>query len=212
MTPSQRLFAVIPAAGHSRRMGQAKLLLKVGEKTVIARLLAVLDHPAITERVVVVRRDDVALESEVRAAGATLVQPAVDPPDMRTSVEQALAYIDQHHHPAPDDGWLLVPADHPMLDASVMTLLIERWLSGRDRILVPTLENKHGHPTIFRWKLAAEVSQLAANEGLNALLHRHASDVAELAVDSPAVLMDLDVPDDYAAIRRLVGEEREGER
>ena len=50
-----RLFGVVPAAGHSRRMGRPKLLLPLGSSTVIARMLAVLNASAITATIVVVR-------------------------------------------------------------------------------------------------------------------------------------------------------------
>ena len=46
-TEMQRLFAVVPAAGHSRRMGRPKLLLPLGASTVIARMLAALARPEI---------------------------------------------------------------------------------------------------------------------------------------------------------------------
>jgi molybdenum cofactor cytidylyltransferase len=208
MALTRRLFAVIPAAGHSRRMGTPKLLLPLGDKTVIARLLDVLDHPAIADRVVVLRRDDDKLASAVRAAGATVVQPSADPPEMRTSVEHALSYIEQQHHPPADDGWLLVPGDHPMLEVDVLNTLIERWQSGNDLIVLPTFQQRRGHPTLFRWSLAAEVPQLGPSQGLNALLHRHAAQVREIPVNNDSVLMDLDVPADYEALRQRLKQSR----
>jgi hypothetical protein len=45
----------------------------------------------VIERIVVLRRDDEALLAEVNSAKATAVQPEADPPDMRCSVQYALA-------------------------------------------------------------------------------------------------------------------------
>ncbi|HCO25719.1 MAG TPA: hypothetical protein DIT97_22850, partial [Gimesia maris] len=36
---TRRLFAIVPAAGRSRRMGTHKLLLRLGTETVIQRLV-----------------------------------------------------------------------------------------------------------------------------------------------------------------------------
>jgi len=117
--------AIVPAAGRSRRMGQPKLLLKLGEKTVIARVVETLREAGISKIVVVVRLDDTALAEEVERAGADLVQPEAAPPDMRASVEVAMATLQKQ---AEDwDGWMLIRADHPTLDSSVVRqLFIDR--------------------------------------------------------------------------------------
>src|SRR5260370_3045670 len=90
----QRIFAIVPAAGHSRRMGRPKLLLPLGASTVIARMLAVLARPEIEATLVVVRPGDEPLRAAVAACGAIPLQPAVPPPEMRDSVEYALRHIE----------------------------------------------------------------------------------------------------------------------
>ena len=201
MSKNRRLFAVVPAAGHSRRMGQAKLLLPLGGRTVIRRLLDVLDRPEITERIVVLRRDDDPLWSEVSDAEATIVRPETAPPDMRSSVEQALAEIRREQSPTPDDGWMLVPGDHPMLSTTVFDTLIEHWNRHECLILVPTCKARRGHPTFFRWKLVDEAAALPRDRGLNELLRVHHQEICELPIDDRAVLTDLDTPADYEALR-----------
>ncbi|HTI51580.1 MAG TPA: NTP transferase domain-containing protein, partial [Planctomycetaceae bacterium] len=125
-----RLFAVIPAAGHSRRMGQAKLLLPVQGQTVIARVLDVLRPPQVTETVVVIRAGDEALLSAVEAGGGTALVPSTPPAEMRQSVELALRWLEQNRQPGPADAWLLAPADHPLLDSRVLLQLVGRWQTG----------------------------------------------------------------------------------
>jgi molybdenum cofactor cytidylyltransferase len=119
---------------------------------------------------------------------------------MRTSVEFGLAYIRDHFQPRPDDVWLLSPADHPVLDPSIVPVLVSEWIARQPRILVPTHHGQRGHPTLFRWDLADEVPRLPAHVGLNHLLRTHAADVLELPVESPGILFDLDTPDDFAVL------------
>jgi molybdenum cofactor cytidylyltransferase len=214
-TSPRRLFAVVPAAGRSRRMGQAKLLLPVGGQSVIVRLLDVLTRPQICDVFVVIRPDDAALYEEVAATAATIVRPAAAPPDMRDSVELALNEIRTRYSPTADDSWLLVPADHPVLDAALIGELIEHWnslleaesctdspITQSTAILVPRCGERRGHPTFFRWELADEVAQIPHDRGLNWLLERYADRIRDVVVDNPAVLTDLDTPEDYA---RLLG-------
>ena len=181
-------------------MGQPKLLLPFGERTVIAAVLDVLRHPAIAETVVVVRSDDIALRGTVEQSGAVVVSPETPPPEMRDSVELALRWIGEHHDPQPEEGWLLTPADHPLLDAQVLERLVARWRQGDCTILVPTCGGRRGHPVLFRWSLAAEVFALPAEAGLNRLVRDHAGDVTELEVASESILLDLDTPEDYARL------------
>lgn len=209
MSSSRRLFAIIPAAGHSRRMGRPKLLLPLDGQTVIRRLLNVLGHESIAARFVVMRRDDDDLANEVRNSQAKIVQPAVDPPDMRQSIEFGLREVECTMQPTADDGWLLVPADHPMLDSTILRSLIDYWSQNPDRIVVPEYGGRRGHPTIFPWRLAEAVKQLPENAGLNLLLKAHAGSVAEVPVESPTVLTDLDTPEDYELLLRTFSSRRD---
>ena len=204
MSQSGRMFAVIPAAGHSRRMGIAKLLLPLGKQTAIGRLLQALDRPDIADRLVVLRRDDELLRDEVIRCGGAPVQPALDPPDMRASVEHALREIRRRHAPHDSDGWLLVPADHPLLAPAVLDSLLARWIDRGDRILVPTFGGRRGHPVVFRWHFADEVSAIPPGRGLNWLLDKYRDRVAEFAVEDDSILLDMDTPADFAAAEQAV--------
>lgn len=199
--PQRRLFAVVPAAGRSRRMGRPKLLLPLGGKTVLARLLETL-RPRVEAVLAVVRADDARLADEARARGAVVVQPAVDPPDMRQSVEHGLRAIAERFRPADADGWLLIPADHPVLDATVIDAVAARWRTDPQEIVVPTHAGRRGHPTLFSWRLAGEVFRLPPDAGLNHLVRSRPNDVAEVGVESPGALLDLDTPADYEALAR----------
>lgn len=202
-SPSARIFAVIPAAGHSRRMGRPKLLLPFGATTVIGAVLEVLRHPAITEVVVVARRDDHLLQAEAAAHGATIVCPEIDPPDMRASVAVGLDNVRHRHAPGPDESWLLIPADHPLLDGRLLEAVLARWLAAADTVLIPTFESRRGHPTLFRWKCAGALADLPAEQGLNRLLRAHPEWVTELPVSFVAAILDLDTPADYDALQNL---------
>lgn len=205
-SPALKVYAVIPAAGHSRRMGQPKLLLPVGGQTVLARLLTALELPEILCRAVVLRADDTPLREEALRWGAQVVCPAVDPPDMRASVEAGLAWIRATYQPADDDAWLLMPADHPLLDRSLMARLVQHFARRRPLGLVPTHEGRRGHPLLARWETVQTLRTLPAEVGLNVWLRQHVDQIVEYPVESAAILCDLDTPADYARLREQYGE------
>lgn len=201
------LFAIVPAAGISRRMGQPKLVMDLGGKTVIDRLLTTLSHPAVTRTVVVFRRGDDDLANaitSVASGSVQTVQPQIDPPDMRSSVEHAIKSIQTHHAPQSGDGWLLIPADHPVLDGRVLDELIAAWRTMDEDILIPQHGGQNGHPTFFRWALAERLHEIPENCGLNWLRSAPDIRIRKLSVDSDSILLDLDTPDDYKRIQRHV--------
>lgn len=205
MSNAGRLFAVVPAAGHSRRMGRPKLLLNLAGKTVLAKCIEALKGARIEAVHVVVRGADEPLQQEVKRCGARLVVPDVDPPEMRTSVEHALRDIEQHWRPRDQDGWLLVPADHPTLSKTLVAKLAETWRTDPTKIVLPQHKGKRGHPTIFPWSTWEEVKTLPADQGLNQIVRKTPSRVREVEVDRPDVLFDLDTPEDYARLRERFG-------
>jgi molybdenum cofactor cytidylyltransferase len=164
---------------------------------VIARLLAALDLPEVAVRAVVLRSGDTALKEEVERSGGMPICPDVDPPDMRSSVEAALQWIRDTQQPTNDDAWLLVPGDHPVLEQTVTAELIAAFRDRRARLVAPTYRGRRGHPLLARWDSAAEVIQLPRHVGLNHLVRQHADEIVDVPVNTPAILYDLDTPEDY---------------
>lgn len=199
---TSKLLAIIPAAGKSRRMGQPKLLLNIAGQTVISRVLAALKQAGVLRILVVVRPSDEDLIREVRLAGGEVVIPPADPEEMRQSVEYALQSIRDHAVKGhPYAGWILVPADHPTLNPSVVQRLIAAWSHRPQQIGVPVFNGRRGHPTIFPWSLVDEILSMPADQGLNQLLRSKPEGVLEVDIPDSQILNDLDTPDD---LRRLL--------
>ncbi len=201
MDPSQ-LFAIIPAAGHSRRMGRPKLLLPWQGTTVISHLVGELRAAGVTQIYVVLRANDATLRDAVVAANAVPVQPLIDPPDMRTSVEYGLKFAAEDPNHLKGSGWLLIPADHPIVSRTTVTELQSVWQPDRRQILIPTYAGQRGHPTLFSSEFASEVATIPPDCGLNWLVRQNAAVIREVPVGDSGVIVDLDTPEDYDALLR----------
>src|SRR6516225_8575191 len=118
-------FAVIPAAGHSARMGRPKLALPLGERTVLERVIDSLRAAGVEHVVVVIGPHVPQLAPLAQSAGAHVLQLAEETPDMRATAEAGLRWLEGRFRPRPDDTWLLVPADHPTLDPHVIRRLMQ---------------------------------------------------------------------------------------
>jgi molybdenum cofactor cytidylyltransferase len=198
-----RLFAVVPAAGHSRRMGRHKLLLPLGDRSVVGRVIDAFLAAEVRDIFLLVREDDYALRQELEKSGARIVLTPNATTDMRHSVALLLEAISRECAPQSSDAWLLAPADHPALSAAVVQSLRAAWSDGRGPIIVPTYQGRRGHPTLFWWELASRVGGIPTDRGLDWLLEQYAAEVKELPLDRPEVLFDLDTPADYERLLAL---------
>jgi molybdenum cofactor cytidylyltransferase len=197
------ICAVIPAGGKSRRMGRPKLALPLGGRTVLEHVIAALRLGGVQTILVVIGPHVAELRPLAEAAGAQTLVLAEETADMRATVEQGLAWLENGFPISAEDYWLLVPGDHPTLSAEVVRLLLEARAAEPDKsIFLPTFQGQRGHPTLIAWKHVARLRAFPAGQGINAYLRRQGGETLLVPVPSPHVLADLDTPEDYERLLR----------
>ena len=162
-------YAIIPAAGRSRRMGKPKLLLPWGKRTLIDQVLNVWTASVVAKIIVVVRSDDDDLTKACRRWPVELVRPETDPRDMKASVQIGLRHLEEQLHPASDDRCFIAPADLPGLRTDVINRLAESEVDS-STITVPVFGDRQGHPVLFPWPITRCVFDLAEDEGIDRLI------------------------------------------
>jgi molybdenum cofactor cytidylyltransferase len=191
-------FAVVPAGGKSTRMGRPKLSLPLGDRTVLEHVVSALWAGGVEHVLVVVGPHVRDLAPLAERAGAQVCLLEEETLDMRATVEAGLRWLEEHLAPDPANGWLLVPADHPTLHASVVRALDR---ASREHpecsIFVPTFEGKRGHPTLIAWEHVSGIRAHPPGEGLNTYLRQHRPRTCEVPVADGEILRDLDTPEDY---------------
>jgi molybdenum cofactor cytidylyltransferase len=191
-----RSYAVVPAAGMSARMGRHKLLLPWGERSVIEQVLGAWLASAVDRVVVVVRAYDGELLARCRAMPVDVVEASVAPPDMKASIQLALSHIRTRYSPAPNDAWLLAPADLPRLTAGAIDAVLAAYEPEQPTPMAPSFDGERGHPVLLPWSYAADVARLPVGEGVNSLLK--GAPVREIAWQDDSIMRDVDTPLDYA--------------
>jgi len=198
-TPRPRAYAVIPAAGASRRMGSDKLLLPWEGGLLIDAVIRAWQAAPVDGVCLVAHPKHSALIERCRGLGAEVVVPGTPPAEMKDSVLLALEFIRRTQQPCEEDLWLLAPADMPNLSPLVARQVINAAAERPGRIVVPCCGKRQGHPAAFPWALASQVARLGPDEGVNALLDRHR--VARIDCGPEATPPDIDTPNDYRRLR-----------
>lgn len=195
-----RVAGVVPCAGSSTRMGTSKALLDAGGRSFLAAVVGCLVGGGCDPVVVVVGegRDDEARRA--RAAGA-LVVVNPDPGDGPiTSVRLAVRALE-----GAAAGVAILPVDHPLVRPETVATLVETLLSGTAPLVLPVHDGRRGHPAVFGHTLFSHLLDPGLEAGARSVVHAHLEEAAQVAVDDPGVILDLDTPEEYRAAFRVGG-------
>jgi molybdenum cofactor cytidylyltransferase len=191
------IWAVILAAGESRRMGRPKLLLPYGKETIIQSVVRAAVGSRVDGTLVVLGSRQKEIEEKIRGFSVKKVVNREFQKGMFSSVLCGLGSLPRSARAA-----VLVLADQPGIPPRVIDSLIESFQRGKKGLVIPVFRKKRGHPLLLDLKYRGEVEALPPEVGLRGLLRKHQEDILEVRVSSPEVLRDIDSPEDY---RRLKG-------
>lgn len=185
-------WAIILAAGSSRRMGTQKMLLPFGKKTIIE---TVVDHVLDSglDHVLVVLGPDPQKIREILADKAVkFCHNTQHEEGMLSSVICGFKALPEEAGTA-----LIYLGDQPNIPAKVTNLVLEAYNEELYGIVIPVYEYRRGHPLLVDMKYRREVEKLDLEQGLRTLRHQFPEDVLEVEVDEPGILLDIDTPEDY---------------
>jgi molybdenum cofactor cytidylyltransferase len=189
---ARRVAAVILAAGESSRMGRNKLHLPWGETTVLGRTLANVRAAAIHSALIVTGHEP----EPVRALAAATGLPVVHNPDYRSGMLSSVQAAARQLTPE-IDAMLVMLGDQPLVEPSVIERLLHAYAAGPQGLVAPVYRGARGNPVIIDRRYFSELLQLSPGDAPRTLLQRHPEDVRLVEVNSEAILIDLDRPDDY---------------
>jgi molybdenum cofactor cytidylyltransferase len=193
------IWAVVLAAGESRRMGQPKLLLPYGDGTIIEKVVRNVASSRADRAMIVLGGNRREIEEKMRAVAIKRVVNRRYKEGMFSSIRRGLSAL-----PASAGAAVFVLADQPDVPTSVIDLLIEAYRREKKGIVLPVFRKKRGHPLLLDLKYRREIEALSPDIGLRGLLRKHPDDILEVRVSSPAVLKDIDDPDDYGRSLRAI--------
>jgi molybdenum cofactor cytidylyltransferase len=173
-------------------MRSEKILLPFGNSTVLETILSPLGLAGVEEVVCVLRPDLPDAARRARAAGARVIWNPRPEEDMLLSIRLGLEAVS-----AKASAVFIWPADCPAVSPRTVELLARSADPGR--ALVPAYRSRRGHPALLGRDLIPDVNGLPPREGLRHLWRTRAEAVAEIAVDDPGVLQNLDTPEAYRA-------------
>lgn len=187
------IWAVILAAGESRRMGTQKLLLPFGETTVVEAVVRTALDSRLDRALAVLGSDRDAIRIKLEPFGVEFAVNEDFAKGMLSSVQTGFLAL-----PADAEAAVVMLGDQPFLPARVIDAVIEAYRASGKGIVVPAFRGRRGHPILIGLEYRDEVLGLDPEEGLRQLIRAHPEDLFEADVEDANILRDMDQPEDYA--------------
>jgi molybdenum cofactor cytidylyltransferase len=203
---ASNLCGLILAAGDSSRMGRDKALLPwpppgadsaPGETFLSAaiRLFA----PYVDVVLVVVGKNEGNLAPIVYANGASLV---VNPDPDRGQFSSLRAGLQEVLKRGRDAAMTTLVDRPPVRPETIQTLeaAFEQALHHRKWAVVPEYQGKHGHPVLAGREMIEAFLRAPDSSNAREVEHAHQSAIEYLPVADPLVSVNVDTPEQYAAL------------
>ena len=188
--------AIVLGAGMSTRMGRPKALLPLTDTdTFLSRIVRTFLEAGVDDVVVVLghQADAVAVSLLKTGVAARLVINDAYETGQFSSVLRGLNAIDRPGVTA----MLLTLVDVPLVSASTVRAVIERYGQTHVPIVRPVRGNEHGHPVLIDRSLFTLVRAADPAGGIKPIVRSHVSAAGDVVVDDEGAFLDIDTPEEY---------------
>ena len=183
---------IILAAGKSERMGQQKLLMPFGEKTILENIVDKARRSKATAVKVVIGSNRAEICELIRDYPVEIIENEAYERGMLSSVQCGFNALSK----AAGAGMILL-GDQPMVQTKVIDMLIDTFEKTGKGIIIPAYNLKRGHPVLIDTKYLSKINNLDPERGLRQLMDENPEDIYELEVDTNTILKDIDTIEDY---------------
>lgn len=197
---------VVLAAGYSSRMGEFKPLLPVCGVPALRRSVECLLAAGAETAVVTGHR-----AGELRPLIAALGVRELYNPDYDAGMFTSVLTGVRHFADRGAEGILLLPCDCAAVETEAVRQLVA-CAGDRGEYALPTYAGKNGHPLWIPRRYFDEILNYSGSGGLKGARSLHESTLLRLDMPWEGTVLDMDTPEDYAALCRYAQDDGLAER
>jgi molybdenum cofactor cytidylyltransferase len=149
---------------------------------------------------VVVGRNEATLAPVVYANGASLVRNPEPDRGQFSSLQVGLREVLGHGR----DAAIVTLVDRPPANAATLKALCSSFAEAASSVwaVVPEYNGKHGHPYLVAREMIEAFLRAPASATARDIEHQNLQHVEYVAVADPLVSLNVDTPEEYAALSR----------
>ena len=189
------IAGIVLAAGLSRRMGQSKVLMKVGRRAIIRYVVESVLAGGVDAVWVVTGPDVEPIEAALAGLEVQLVVNPAPEEGQAGSVRTGIAAL-----PDSVEAVLIALGDQPLMPPSIIPALLAARRTSPKLIVAPRYRDGQGNPVVFKRETFPELLRLTGDQGARPIIQTEPTRVEWVELDLP-MPPDVDTPDDYEKIR-----------
>jgi molybdenum cofactor cytidylyltransferase len=186
------LWAIILAAGESKRMGSPKMLLTFNGRTMIENVIVNVTESKVDKIMVVLGAYREALAEQIGELAVKYCYNDNYTEGMLSSVQCGFRNL-----PSDFKAALVFQGDQPLITSNAINKIIDAYLSTEKGIVIPVYKDKRGHPLLIDIKYRDEIEKLSPEKGLHSLAYNFSDDVLEVETTESGILRDFDTYEEY---------------
>ena len=196
--------AIVLAAGRSERMGlENKLLMSIGDKTVLRATMENLCHSIIDKITVVTGFDYDETINELGDLDAEIIYNGSHKEGMTSSIKAGISQLKGEL-----EQLMICLADMPLLKPEDYNALIEFYrevsLSDSKPIVRPAYGENFGHPVIFHPSYSKQLLSTTHHNGSREVINDHRKHLHLFEAKGIKYFFDIDTPKDYNRLIRYL--------
>lgn len=188
----EEIWALILAAGESKRMKVPKMLLPIEGKAMIERVIENVTASGIKKIIVVLGSAKDQILGIIKHLPVEFCYNEKYRNGMLSSVRCGFRNLPEEYKAV-----IVFQGDQPMIEPWVVTRLISAYRQTKKKIVIPVYKKKRGHPLLIDRKYSDEIYKLDDRLGLRSLATKFQRDVLDVVVNTPDILKDIDTKEDY---------------
>ena len=186
------IWAIILAAGESKRMGVPKMLLPFDGSTMIEKVISNVSESKVSKIIVVLGSGKEALIEKIGKLSVMYCNNDNYKDGMLSSVKCGFDNL-----PSDFKAVLVFQGDQPLITPDVINSVIDTYISSGKGLVIPVYKGKRGHPLLIDVKYRHELEKITPDEGLHSLQSKFKDDVQDVSTDEPGILRDFDTFEEY---------------
>ena len=196
------ISAIILAAGQSRRMGRAKLLLPWGNTTVLEHVIAVFADAGLEDILIITggaheQIQELILKCSENYPVRSIYNEDYETGEMLSSIQCGLRDLTEKAFVAATIGL----GDQPQVQVSSVRLVRDAFLQTGKPLVVPSYQMRRGHPWLVARPLWDKLLEMSVGQTPRDFLHAQDKNIHYVETESASILEDLDTPEEYRAAR-----------
>lgn len=196
--PIQHIGIIILAAGQSKRLGQPKQLLSLGQKTLLQHTIdsaLELQFPVF----VVLGANETNIRQSLQHENIHIVINEEWEEGMASSIRKGISALTQDY--LQTDGIIILVCDQPFIESSILEILIKEQKNNDVRAIACTYSDKLGTPALFHKSLFMELMELKGDIGARQILKKHKEEIASIEFKNGK--WDIDTLEDFMEILKI---------